>query len=134
MSSLTVSLKEKFFNGALSITLMSVLFGFLLGGIIMLLAGIIFWLSNWVKHALGRAGVRTLSKVSSLVLAAVATTLVACAEVDTTAPPAPSVDRPDGLAIPSWITSGLGDPLRTSFPSPEDPAPAIEVSPPVPLR
>ena len=39
MSSLTVSLKEKFFNGALSITLMSVLFGFLLGGIIMLLAG-----------------------------------------------------------------------------------------------
>ncbi|RZW20220.1 MAG: ABC transporter permease, partial [Desulfobulbaceae bacterium] len=39
MSRLSVSLKEKFLNGALSITLMSVLFGFLLGGIIMLLAG-----------------------------------------------------------------------------------------------
>jgi simple sugar transport system permease protein len=39
MSSLSVSLKEKFLNGALSITLMSVLFGFVLGGIIMLLAG-----------------------------------------------------------------------------------------------
>ena len=39
MSSIGASLKDKFLNGALSITLMSVLFGFLLGGIILLLAG-----------------------------------------------------------------------------------------------
>ena len=41
-----------------------------------LLAGVIFWLSNWVKRGLGRAGVRTLSKVSSLVLAAFAVMFV----------------------------------------------------------
>ena len=39
MSTIGASLKEKFLNGALSITLMSVFFGFLLGGIIMLLSG-----------------------------------------------------------------------------------------------
>ena len=39
MSAPATPLKEKFLQGALSITLMSILFGFLLGGIILLVAG-----------------------------------------------------------------------------------------------
>ena len=50
MSTIGASLKEKFLNGALSITLMSVFFGFLLGGIIMLLSLVQLKFSQWVHY------------------------------------------------------------------------------------
>ena len=42
----------------------------------MVLAGVMFWTADLLKRALGQAGVRTLSKVSSLVLAAFAVMII----------------------------------------------------------
>ena len=41
-----------------------------------LIAGTVFWCSQFVTHLLGRTGIRTISKIASLILAAIAVMMV----------------------------------------------------------
>ncbi len=40
------------------------------------IAGVVFWASDWVNRVLGESGMRTLSKIASLILAAIAVMIV----------------------------------------------------------